>query len=199
MNRHLRRAVLAFSIRNRKIKAGLVRDFLLRVQAKDAIFVGCSPGTNPNEGIVERAVSERLMVRAACDVLHSEVDWPFVLADGRALPFGTGSCDFILANAVIEHVGDADDQQRFVAEQSRVAKHWVITTPNRWFPVESHTSTILLHWLPSWRRRRPEFTRLLSRREFAALLPAGTEVRGRPWSATFTAFHPVAEPAASLT
>ncbi|MGO1973166.1 MAG: methyltransferase domain-containing protein [Propionibacteriaceae bacterium] len=194
MNRHLRRAVLAFSIRNRKIKAALVRDFLTQVQAKNAIFVGCSPGTNPNEGIVERAVSDLLEVRAACDVLASEVDWPFVLADGRALPFGTRSCDFILANAVIEHVGDAEDQERFVAEQTRVAKHWVITTPNRWFPVESHTSTILLHWLPGWRRRRPEFSRLLSRREFIALLPTSTEVRGRPWSATFTAFHSAVEP-----
>ena len=56
-------------------------------------------------------------------------------------------------------------------------------------PVESHTASILKHWSPGWRARREEFTRLLSLREFTALLPEGTRVVGRPWSATFTALY----------
>jgi hypothetical protein len=88
---------------------------------------------------------------------------------------------------VIEHVGGEVEQRRFVAEHVRVGRDWVITTPNRWFPVESHTSAVLRHWSPRWRDSRPEFTRLLSLREFRDLLPADARVVGRPWSATFTA------------
>ena len=41
------------------------------------------------------------------------------------------------------------DQARFIKELHRVARRVVcLTTPNRWFPVEVHTSVPLLHWLP---------------------------------------------------
>jgi hypothetical protein len=189
MNPLMRRAVLTFSKRNRARKAAWVARFMAEHDVRTAIFVGCSPGTNSNEGIVERAVAQRADVLAACDVLTSIVPWPFVLGDGRAMPFSTGGADMVLANAVIEHVGSLEDQRRFVAEQTRVGRTWVITTPNRWFPIESHTSVLFRHWSTSWRSGRGEFTRLLSRREFSDLLPPGARIHGRPWSATFTATY----------
>lgn len=167
----------------------MIGAFLERHGLRTSIFIGCSPGTNENEGIVERAVAERTTVLAACDVLMASPEWPFVLADARTMPFRDQAADVLLANAVIEHVGDESDQRRFVAEHVRVGRSWVMTTPNRWFPVESHTATVLRHWSPRWRAGRPEFTRLLSKREFRRLLPPGTEIVGHPWSATFTALY----------
>lgn len=186
----LRRWVIAFSVRSRRRKAALIEDFMQQRGVRDAVFVGCSPGRNANEAIVENAVARRAEVLLAVDVLECDVPWPFQVADGRDLPLPDDYTDMVLANAVIEHVGDEQDQRRFVAEQTRVGRSWVITTPNRWFPVEAHTSQVLKHWSPAWRQGRKEFTRLLSRKEFAALLPADTRIVGRPWSATFTAFHP---------
>ncbi|MFC5381913.1 methyltransferase domain-containing protein [Aquipuribacter nitratireducens] len=185
----LRRAVLAFSIRSRRRKAAAIGRFLADHDVRDCIFVGCSPGTNLNEGIVERAVAARARVFAAFDVLHAEPTWPFLRADATRMPFADGAADMLLANAVIEHVGDEADQRRFVAEHVRVGRTFVITTPNRWFPMESHTATLFRHWSPRWRASRSEFTRLLSLREFRDLLPPGTRVVGRPWSATFTAYY----------
>ena len=73
----------------------------------------------------------------------------FVPGNGLALPFDDGSFDVVHSSAVIEHVGSRADQARFVAELHRVARRMVcLTTPNRWFPVEVHTSVPLLHWLP---------------------------------------------------
>jgi 2-polyprenyl-3-methyl-5-hydroxy-6-metoxy-1,4-benzoquinol methylase len=186
----MRRAILAYSARNRRRKAALVQDFIGRHGLRTSMLVGCGGAVNANDRIVEAAVADCTHVQVACDVKAPEsstTPWPFRLADGRDLPFEDQATDFILANAVIEHVGDADEQARFVQEQTRVARAWAITTPNRWFPVESHTSAVLCHWFPAWRERRPEFTRLLSRREFAAILPRGAVVHGRPWSTTFTA------------
>jgi SAM-dependent methyltransferase len=185
----MRRAVLTFSARNRRRKSEIITAFMRRHGIETVLLVGCGSGTSSNELIVERAVASQADIVAASDVLPVESEWPFVRADGRMLPFRDGAVDMILANAVIEHVGDGADQKSFVVEQSRVARTWVITTPNRWFPVESHTSAVIVHWLRPWRDRRLEFTRLLSRREFRALLPHSAMIVGRPWSATFTAFY----------
>lgn len=123
------------------------------------------------------------------NLVKVDVPYPSMVADARDMPFPDDYVDFALANAIIEHVGDRDDQARFVAEHCRVARCWAITTPNKWFPIESHTAVAFLHWLPSWRAKRREFSRLLSLREFRELLPESAEVHGRPWSPTFTALY----------
>ncbi len=190
ITRAIRQAVVAYSIRNRRRKAADIIGFMDDIGAKTLLLCGSSGvGAQPNEAIVERAVGEHAAKVLAFDIRDvGPQPWPFMVADGRDMPLGDDEFDLVVANAVIEHVGDAADQARFVAEHVRVARDWVITTPNKWFPVESHTSTVLRHWSPSWRARRDEFTRLLSLREFRALLPAGARVVGRPWSATFMAY-----------
>lgn len=83
----------------------------------------------------------------------------FVHGDGKALPFADRSFDWVHASAVLEHVGSAAEQARFVAELHRVCSKGIfVTTPNRWFPVEFHTVLPLLHWLP-----KPRFRALLRR------------------------------------
>jgi ubiquinone/menaquinone biosynthesis C-methylase UbiE len=73
----------------------------------------------------------------------------FVKADALALPFADKSFDVVHSSAVLEHVGSFRNQIRCVAEMTRVARRAVfLTTPNRWFPVEFHTSLPLVHWLP---------------------------------------------------
>lgn len=73
----------------------------------------------------------------------------YVRADGRDLPFADGQFDFVHSSAVLEHVGSAANQSTFLAELLRVARQGIfVTTPNRWFPVEFHTTLPLLHWLP---------------------------------------------------
>jgi Methyltransferase domain len=68
--------------------------------------------------------------------------------DGNAFPFENKSFDICWSNAVIEHVGDRDKQLFFLKEIKRVAQKAFITTPNRYFPVEVHTQTPLLHYFP---------------------------------------------------
>ena len=80
----------------------------------------------------------------------------FVLADGRTLPFPDHSFDLVVSFAVLEHVGSRANQRRFIEELCRVGKRVFVTTPNRWFPVEFHTLSPFLHWLPA-----PTFRRIL--------------------------------------
>ncbi|MBJ7574834.1 class I SAM-dependent methyltransferase [Luteimonas sp. MC1828] len=83
----------------------------------------------------------------------------FVRGDGKDLPFPDASFDWVHSSAVLEHVGSAQEQARFVAELHRVSRKGVfLTTPNRWFPVEFHTVLPVVHWLP-----KPWFRALLRR------------------------------------
>ena len=189
MNPYARRLVLAYSARSRERKAALIVKLIQQTATRRVLLVGAmASGTEPNEGIVERLVAAAA-VEVVSIILYDpgQQPWPYLMADGCHMPFADQSFDLVVSNAVVEHVGNEADQLAFVAEHVRVGRDWVITTPNRWFPVESHTSTIFLHWRSAWRERRPEFSRLLSRREFCSLLPPGSSLVGRAWQATFLA------------
>lgn len=74
----------------------------------------------------------------------------FVKADGRDLPFEDGAFDYAHSSAVLEHVGTSAQQAQFLRELWRVSKKGIfVTTPNRWFPIEFHTTLPLVHWLPT--------------------------------------------------
>jgi hypothetical protein len=145
-----------YSVRNRRRKAEQLDETVRSYGSKTALVVGVGGNASPWEGIVERRRSDHAEVLATCDIAMKQVLWPFVQADGRFLPFRNDAVDLIVSNAVIEHVGDERDQKQFVEEHLRVAEVSFITTPNRWFPVESHTLVPLLHWSAKWRAGRKD-------------------------------------------
>jgi hypothetical protein len=109
-----------------------------------------------------------------------------VRADGRALPFLDDQFDIGFSNAVVEHLPDLDSQRAFVAELCRVSRRVFVTTPNRRFPLDTHTLVPLAHWLSDERRdriyrslRRDEGLglRLLGPDDFLALFPASARAR----------------------
>jgi len=68
--------------------------------------------------------------------------------DGKKFPFSDRKFDIIWSNAVLEHVGSKADQIFFLQEIRRVGRQAFITTPNKNFPIEVHTRTLFLHFLP---------------------------------------------------
>lgn len=76
---------------------------------------------------------------------------------GGIFPFKDKAFDICWSNAVIEHVGDQSKQELFLKEILRVSKRAFITTPNRFFILESHTKVLFFHYLP-----RDIFNKILS-------------------------------------
>ena len=122
------------------------------------LLVGIGPGAGiGTESLVERGLAEYTEVvclvypPVSADVLGLAT----VRGDARALPFADNAFDYVVSNAVIEHVGGVAGARLMLREAERVARvGWIHTTPNRRFPMETHTGVPVLHWLPTSMRER---------------------------------------------
>ncbi|MBX9722037.1 MAG: class I SAM-dependent methyltransferase [Candidatus Obscuribacterales bacterium] len=136
--------------------------------------------------------SERITAVGIEDARFLEADFPglkYVQADALNLPFADKEFDIAVSWAVIEHVGSRSRQEQFMKELMRVSKRCFVTTPNRWYPIEFHTVTAFLHWLPPEtfrsiiRKLNMEFfasednLNLLDEKDLLALVPPAAKVR----------------------
>jgi 2-polyprenyl-3-methyl-5-hydroxy-6-metoxy-1,4-benzoquinol methylase len=127
---------------------------------------------------------------------------PVVLEESGKLPFPDGHFDIAYCSSVIEHVTAPKSevwslrngrvfrmhasvhQHIFAAELRRVAQAYFVQTPNRLFPIESHTWLPFMGYLPRpwlirslrvtnriWIKRTAPDWSLLDRHEMAALFP----------------------------
>lgn len=131
--------------------------------------VGATLDTNAAESnFFERLYPHKdaLVCAGVEDASHLETLYPGVrfqrIAAGEPLPFAPKSFDVVFSNAVIEHVGNTEQQRRFVEDLRRVGRRVFLATPNRWFPIEPHTGLPLLHYLP-----KPTYRALLARTSYA--------------------------------
>lgn len=98
-------------------------------------------------------------------------------ADTAALPFRTGEFDFVMANAVLEHI--PQPRAAYLREMWRVLAaggHLMISeTPNKYFPKDVHTTHLWFnHMLPS----RAAYRRAIRNGRFD---PARTDWVGSGW------------------
>jgi len=115
----------------------------------------------------ERIVAGGYELREVSSARHYYPRPCYAVFDGCALPFPDKSFDLVFSNAVIEHVLGKGRQARFAQEIMRVGKSWFVTTPNYWYPFESHYHLPFIHFLPRTLRR--EYNRL-----FGTHIPKGT-------------------------
>ena len=120
-------------------------------------LTGAGPGTRVLDVGGNPAIWRSIAPESRPDVTYVNMPRAFeegddasrlVFADGTRLPFGDASFDIAFSNSVIEHVGDREKQRKFAEEIRRVGRAYWVQTPNRWFPVEQHLLTPVVHWLP---------------------------------------------------
>jgi hypothetical protein len=57
--------------------------------------------------------------------------------------------DVVISNATIEHVGSFGNQKKMLLNIILLSKKFfIITTPNRWHPIDFHTKLPFLHYFP---------------------------------------------------
>lgn len=103
-------------------------------------------------------------------------------------PFPNKYFDIVVSWATLEHAGSRKQQKLFLSEIVRVGKRVFITTPNRSFPFEFHSTLFLVHWLPHkyfrivcrclgmgfWGERKN--LNLLNRRDLNKIIPSKEDI-----------------------
>jgi SAM-dependent methyltransferase len=202
-----RRIVVWVSTRSRAQKLETIlahvpagaRVLAVGVEGDGGYALGCSDTGNQIErGLLRAGRDVTAVAFFAVPTSLGDDGAALLRGDGRHLPFVDDAFDVVLSNAVLEHVGGPEEAQKFVVESLRVAKALAIhATPNRWFPLETHTRIPLVHWLP--RRLHPRLFRrrsayrwsdddwLFSKQEVLALSPGGRMIGGWPsrWPISF--------------
>ena len=158
--------------------------------------VGVTSNRRADSNIFEKFYPDPQMITALGidDASFLEEEFPgltFVKGDALDMPFEDKQFDIATSWATIEHVGSRDNQKRFIEEMVRVSKACLITTPNRWYPLEFHTVMPFIHWLPPEQFRKIlrilkiEFfseeknLNLLSEKDFLSLVPDGIQVKSK--------------------
>jgi hypothetical protein len=157
----LKRPARTVSAASRRRKVRLLTSLIEPGASVLVVGVSAHPGIG-SQSLVERALMLRYDVTGLTyeEGTTNPFDAALVRADGRTLPFRSGSFDYVVSNAVIEHLGGRAGAAQLIAESRRVARRgWFHMTPNRRFPVEVHTGLPLFHWLPT-RLREPIFAKL---------------------------------------
>ena len=129
-------------------------------ESDQIVDVGVTPDRSlPESNFFEALYPHPQMLTATSieDAAFLEVLYPglhFVQTGANGLPFEDKQFDIAVSFAVLEHVGNRENQRRFIHELTRVADKVFVTTPDRSFPIEVHTFWPLIHWLPQKTHQR---------------------------------------------
>ncbi|MCX7957129.1 MAG: methyltransferase domain-containing protein [Endomicrobia bacterium] len=180
-----------FTLRSRKQKYQIFLRFCKPKREDKILDIGVSPffgrGTNflelwyPHKENITALTNEN--IEKFCTFRKHFPEVKLLYGDGKNLPFPDNYFDIVFSNAVLEHIGSREDQKKFIREVVRVSKKFFVTTPNYWFPVDSHTLIPFAHWLPTrlksfiYRKLNREYwadeknLNLLSVKELVSLFP----------------------------
>lgn len=84
----------------------------------------------------EHTVLMDINYKEAYQAKQKHPDLLVVVADGEQLPFSNKSVEIIISNSVIEHV---NNPEKLADEIQRVSRGYFLQTPNRNFPMETHS------------------------------------------------------------
>lgn len=85
-----------------------------------------------------------------CSILKKlNPNFKIIKGNGLKTNLKDDSFDIVHSSATIEHVGNDYNQNLFIRECLRISKKKVIiTTPNRYFPIDFHTKIPFIHFFP---------------------------------------------------
>jgi SAM-dependent methyltransferase len=161
-----------FSRRSREKRAAIFRNLFPLDQDTKILDLGSETGANIRavlEGTPVRPGNVHIADIDAQAVAQGSREFgftPVVIGEGEALPFPDGFFDIVYCSSVIEHVtvpktiiwelrsgrefraASRKRQKAFAGEIKRLGKRYFVQTPNRHFPIESHTWLPFIAWLP---------------------------------------------------
>jgi len=108
---------------------------------------------SPYDNYLEKAYQyhSQITVLSIFDLDIFKVRYPSIKAvtySGGRFPFSDKQFSVVYSNAVIEHVGNTEEQLEFIKEMARCGQQFYFSTPAKEFLFEIHTNYPFIHWFP---------------------------------------------------
>jgi hypothetical protein len=149
------------TLKKRLEMVGIVNEAIKSLQLHDALDIGTtSDEKNDSSNIIIKNI---LNVEKFKSISDQTIENDFFykklkksitekLSKEELLEF---SSDLVISTATIEHVGNDANQRKMIENVIKLTKKiFIITTPNRFHPIEFHTKLPLIHWLPKFIYRK---------------------------------------------
>ncbi len=135
------------------------QDRVGQIKGKKVLDVGFGSGgvsiafNKAGAAVVGVDVEPDLKPIAQKNAFYHGANIDFIVYEGRELPFGNDSFDYIVCCSVFEHMSFP---QRMMSEMLRVLKpegKMLLTLPNKYYPKETHTLAYFVSYMPRWMAR----------------------------------------------
>jgi ubiquinone/menaquinone biosynthesis C-methylase UbiE len=122
---------------------------------KSILDIGTTPSLDEEQNVIlTKTINNKNITCISnqdCQILSQKYHHikEFVIGNAVKMNFQNDTFDIVHTNATIEHVGSYQNQISLIRETVRVSKKYVfIQTPNRFYPIDFHTTLPLIHYLP---------------------------------------------------
>ena len=135
--------------------SNIINDIIKDLQIYDALDIGTtSDDKNVSSNTVIKNIKYIEKFKCISDQMVTSNFFSKILKKSITEEFSENelykfSSDLVISNATIEHVGGVLNQKKMIENIIKLTKKiFVITTPNRFHPIEFHTKIPLIHWFP---------------------------------------------------
>ena len=142
-------------LKKRKEMLEIIKKNLTKDQIKDAIDIGSTEDKdNKSSNYIIKNLYHIPKIRSLSNQIINDKFFfkniqKSITDDFSDNEISSIKSDLAISNATIEHVGSLKNQIKMVKNTILLTKKvFIITTPNRFHPIEFHTKLIFLHWLP---------------------------------------------------
>ena len=142
-------------IKKRQEMCDIISENLKDITINDALDIGT---TNDNgfksdnyliKNLINISIFKSITDQSLKDNYFKNILTKSITEDFSTDEINTFRSDLVVSNATIEHIGSFENQIKMIKNISKLTKrYFVITTPNRYHPLDFHTKLPFIHWLP---------------------------------------------------
>tara|TARA_B100000787_G_scaffold54851_1_gene39877 strand:+ start:6228 stop:6908 length:681 start_codon:yes stop_codon:yes gene_type:complete len=133
----------------------LIKKYIKTSQIKDLLDIGTTEDSSADSSNIFCKMLDKIKIhKSVSNQKIKDKRFKFTIKKSITSKFAKETInifksDLVVSSATIEHVGGLKNQIAKVGNMISLSRQYVvISTPNRFYPIELHTKLPLLHWLP---------------------------------------------------
>ena len=142
-------------VKKRSEMTNIINSYFNNIPIKDALDIGTVNNSDykSNNFIIKNIKNvqsfKSISDQKINDIFFSKCLTKSITHDFNEEEVANFRSDLVISNATIEHVGKFENQIKMMKNIIKLtSKNFVISTPNRYHPVEFHSKLLFLHWFP---------------------------------------------------